>query len=52
MGAHYKQGIEKINWGSKPFTHGFGLGNMALHIDASKIQNYIIDRIKDKSKYN
>ena len=46
--SHYKQGIEKINWGSKPFTHWFGLGNMALHINANKLQDYICQHIKDK----
>ena len=40
LDAHYKQGIEKINWGSKPFTHLFGIGYMALHINANKLQNY------------
>ena len=24
LDAHYKQGIEKINWGKKNFTHHFG----------------------------
>ncbi len=48
LDAHYKQGIEKINWGSKPFTHLFGIGYMALHINANKLQNYICEHIKDK----
>lgn len=48
LDAHYKQGIEKINWGSKPFTHWFGIGHMALHINANKLQDYICEHIKDK----
>ena len=48
LDAHYKQGIEKINWGSESFTHWFGLGKMALHINANKLQDYIHQHIKDK----
>ena len=48
LDAHYKQGIEKINWGEKPFTHWFGLGRMALHINAHKLQDYITNYLKDK----
>ena len=48
LDAHYKQGIEKINWGSKSFTHWFGIGHMALHINANKLQDYICEHIKDK----
>jgi len=48
LDAHYKQGIEKINWGKKPFTHWFGLGKMALHINAHKLQDYILNHLKDK----
>jgi hypothetical protein len=48
LDAHYKQGIEKINWGKEPFTHWFGLGKMGLHINAHKLQNYIADYLGDK----
>ncbi len=46
--AHYKQGIEKINWTKKPFTHYFPLGSIALHFNANKFQEYVIDKLKDK----
>lgn len=48
LDAHYKQGIEKINWGEKSFTHWFGLGRMALHINAHKLQNYITNYLDGK----
>lgn len=46
--VNYKQGIEKINWSRKPFTHWFALGKMALHINATKLQSYIFNHLKDK----
>lgn len=46
--AHYKQGIEKLNWGKNNFTHWFGLGQMALHLNANKLQNYITAYLKNK----
>lgn len=48
LNANYKEGIEKIGWTPEPFTHWFGLSNMALHINAHKLQNYIVDHLKDK----
>lgn len=48
LGGHYKQGIEKINWGKKPFTHWFGPSNISWHINANKLQKHIINYIGSK----
>jgi hypothetical protein len=48
LDGHYKQGIEKINWGKKPFTHWFDSSNIAWHINANKLQKHIIDYVGNK----
>jgi len=48
LDIHYKQGVEKIGWSKTPFTHWFGFGSMAMHFNASKLQNYIINKICNK----
>ena len=48
LDAYYKHGIEKINWSKNDFTHHFPLGSHGLHINANKLQNYIVDYLKDK----
>lgn len=46
--AHYKQGVEKINWSNSPFTHWFGFDSMAMHFNASKLQKLIFNHLQDK----
>jgi hypothetical protein len=48
LDGHYKHGVEKINWGKTPFTHQFGPDTIGWHVNANKLQNYIIDYVKDK----
>ena len=47
----FKHGIRKINWGgSGDFVHPFPLEASGIHFNASKLQNYIANHLKDKVK--
>jgi hypothetical protein len=48
IGGYHKHGIEKINWGKKPFTHWFELGRSSIHINATNLQDFIIDKVSSK----
>ena len=48
IGGHHKHGIEKINWSKDTFTHWFELGRSSIHINATNLQDFIIDKIAPK----
>lgn len=47
----FKYGIKKTNWASgKTFTHNFPPPNVGYHFNAVKLQDHILDKIKNNSK--
>ena len=50
LNSTYKVGINKTNWGfsKEPFLHSFPMGQVALHFDASKLQNFIFEKAKSE----
>lgn len=48
----FKFSIFKSNWSTKTFHHTFVPPNIALHVNAVKLQNFIIDRLKISSRIN
>ena len=49
VGATVKTGIYKEGWGSKrkPFIHDFPSPSTALHFDATLLQDFVYDKLKD-----
>lgn len=47
LNGHYKYGIRKQNWGktNHDFFHTFDPPYMAMHIDAHKLQDYIVSKL-------
>lgn len=47
----FKHGIRKINWQGNPdFYHEFPPGEVGYHFNATALQKYIFDKIKDQVK--
>ena len=47
----FKIGVKKIGWGKgKTFTHYFEPPWVSYHFNASALQNYVVDEIKDRVK--
>ncbi len=47
----FKYGIRKVNWAKgKSFTHFFSPPDVSYHFNASKLQSYIVDKLKDDVK--
>jgi tryptophan halogenase len=47
----FKSGIKKTGWGSGiNFVHDFDAPNVSYHFNAGKLQNYIVDKLKDTVK--
>lgn len=49
LDGNYKAGIKYQNWSHlPPFFHDFVPANVAIHFNASKLQDYIFEKVKDK----
>jgi len=45
LSGSLKMGIKKINWGGDEFVHDFIMPNHAIHFDANKTQDYILEKL-------
>lgn len=51
LDGSFKYGIKKTGWGNgKEFTHNFPPPNVGYHFNAIKLQDYIIDKIKNHAR--